>query len=267
MDPPPIFEYKMDPFRYLLVFTGAIALAFFFEALPRGWTRVQRESKEQEGLTAYDQANWFSRLIFHFFQPLMSLGAKRTITIEDLDEKTPEGMKASVNYERISSIWDKKAARYYRQVNKKKAKNSKRMPAQPSLLLTVLSVNTWRITKTMIVRMLSFALLFVAPFLFSYLLKFFTDYDDAIKRGKSPPATANGLLIAVGIFIGTMASAIMLTSSSVDCSNMAIEARSGLIAMIYRKSLRLSPAARSKATLGEISTWTLLANVQLLMIS
>ncbi|KAG0299316.1 hypothetical protein BGZ97_003779 [Linnemannia gamsii] len=255
MDPPPIFEYKMDPFRYLLVFTGAIALAFFFEALPRGWTRVQRESKEQEGLTAYDQANWFSRLIFHFFQPLMSLGAKRTITIEDLDEKTPEGMKASVNYERISSIWDKKAARYYRQVNKKKAKNSKRMPAQPSLLLTVLSVNTWRITKTMIVRMLSFALLFVAPFLFSYLLKFFTDYDDAIKRGKSPPATANGLLIAVGIFIGTMASAIMLTSSSVDCSNMAIEARSGLIAMIYRKSLRLSPAARSKATLGEISNY------------
>ncbi|OAQ34058.1 P-loop containing nucleoside triphosphate hydrolase protein [Linnemannia elongata AG-77] len=255
MDPPPIFEYKMDPFRYLLVFTGAIGLAFFFEALPRGWTRVQRESKAQEGLTAYDQANWFSRLTFHFLQPLMSLGAKRTITVEDLDEKTPEGMKARVNCERISSIWDKKAARYYKQVNKKKAKGSKRMPAQPSLLLTVLSVNTWRITKMMVVRMLSFALLFVAPFLFSYLLKFFTDYDDAIKRGKKPPATANGLLIAVGIFVGTMASAIMLTASSNECSDMAIEARSGLIAMIYRKSLRLSPAARSKSTLGEISNY------------
>ncbi|KAH7046339.1 P-loop containing nucleoside triphosphate hydrolase protein [Linnemannia elongata] len=245
----------MDPFRYLLVFTGAIGLAFFFEALPRGWTRVQRESKAQEGLTAYDQANWFSRLTFHFLQPLMSLGAKRTITVEDLDEKTPEGMKARVNCERISSIWDKKAARYYKQVNKKKAKGSKRMPAQPSLLLTVLSVNTWRITKMMVVRMLSFALLFVAPFLFSYLLKFFTDYDDAIKRGKKPPATANGLLIAVGIFVGTMASAIMLTASSNECSDMAIEARSGLIAMIYRKSLRLSPAARSKSTLGEISNY------------
>ncbi|KAG0069026.1 hypothetical protein BGZ90_000366 [Linnemannia elongata] len=255
MDPPPIFEYKMDPFRYLLVFTGAIGLAFFFEALPRGWTRVQRESKAQEGLTAYDQANWFSRLTFHFLQPLMSLGAKRTITVEDLDEKTPEGMKARVNCERISSIWDKKAARYYKQVNKKKAKGSKRMPAQPSLLLTVLSVNTWRITKMMVVRMSSFALLFVAPFLFSYLLKFFTDYDDAIKRGKKPPATANGLLIAVGIFVGTMASAIMLTASSNECSDMAIEARSGLIAMIYRKSLRLSPAARSKSTLGEISNY------------
>ncbi|KAF9156041.1 Multidrug resistance-associated protein 1, partial [Linnemannia schmuckeri] len=255
MDPPPIFEYKMDPFRYLLVFTGAIGLAFFFEALPRGRTRVQRESKAQEGLTAYDQANWFSRLIYHFFQPLMSLGAKRTITVEDLDAKTPEGMKARVNYERISSIWDKKAARYYKQVHKKKAKGSKRLPAQPSLLLTVLSVNTWRITKMMFVRILSFVLLFVAPFLFSYLLKFFTDYDDAIKRGKTPPAMANGLLIAVGIFVGTMTSAIMLTSSSNECSDMAIEARSGLIAMIYRKSLRLSPAARSKSTLGEISNY------------
>ncbi|KAF9542241.1 hypothetical protein EC957_002193 [Mortierella hygrophila] len=255
MDPPPIFEYKMDPFRYLLVFIGAIGLAFFFEALPRGRTRVQRESKAQEGLTAYDQANWYSRLTFHFLQPMMSLGAKRTITVEDLDEKTPEGKKARVNYERISSIWDKKAARYYKQVNKRKAKGSKRMPAQPSLLLTVLGVNTWRITKMMVVRMLSFALLFVAPFLFSYLLKFFTDYDDAIKRGKKPPATANGLLIAVGIFVGTMASAIMLTSSSNECSDMAIEARSGLITMIYRKSLRLSPTARSKSTLGEISNY------------
>ncbi|KAF9933833.1 Canalicular multispecific organic anion transporter 2 [Linnemannia zychae] len=243
----------MDPFRYLLLFTGAIALAFFFEALPRSWTRVQRERKAREGLTAYDQANWFSRLIFHYMQPLMSLGAKRTLTVDDLDEKTPEEMKAHANYERISQIWDKKAAHYYRQVNKKKAKNSKRMPAQPSLLLTVLGASKGRIFKMMIVRMTSFALLFVAPFLFTYLLKFFTDYDDAIKRGKKPPAIENGILISVGIFIGTMSSAILLTSSSNECSNMAIEARSGLIAMIYRKSLRLSPAARNKATLGEIS--------------
>ncbi|KAF9126567.1 hypothetical protein BGW39_006512 [Mortierella sp. 14UC] len=255
MDPPPIFEYKMSPFRYLLVFTGSIAFAFFFEALPRSWTRVQRERKAQEGLTAYDQANWFSRLIYYFVQPLMSLGAKRTITAEDLDERTPEHLKAYVNYERISSVWDKKAARYYRQLSKKKAKGSKRLPAQPSLLLTILNVNKGRISNMMVVRMLSFALLFVAPFLFTYLLKFFTDYDDAIKRGKRPPATANGILITVGIFIGAMSSAILLTASSDECSNLAIATRSGLISMIYRKSLRLSPAARSKSTLGEISNY------------
>ncbi|KAG0275589.1 hypothetical protein BGZ95_008606, partial [Linnemannia exigua] len=255
MDPPPIFEYKMDPFRYLLVFTGSIGLAFFFEVLPRSWTRVQRERKAQEGLTAYDQANWFSRLIYYFVQPLMSLGAKRTITVEDLDEKTPEEMKARVNYERISSVWDVKAARYYKQVDKNKAKGSKRLPAQPSLVWTILDVNKGRISSMMIVRMLSFALLFVAPFLFTYLLKFFTDYDDAVKRGKKPPATVNGILIAVGIFIGAMSSAILLTASSNECSNLSIETRSGLIAMIYRKSLRLSPAARSKSTLGEISNY------------
>ncbi|KAK3822373.1 MAG: hypothetical protein J3R72DRAFT_25975 [Linnemannia gamsii] len=255
MDPPPIFEYKMDPFRYLLVFTGSIALAFFFEVLPRSWTRVQRERKAQEGLTAYDQANWFSRIIYYFVQPLMSLGAKRTITVDDLDEKTPDEMKARVNYERISHAWDEKAGRYYKQVNKKKAKGSKRLPAQPSLVWTILGVNKGRIFNMMVVRMLSFALLFVAPFLFTYLLKFFTDYDDAIKRGKTPPATANGILIAVGIFIGAMSSAILLTASSDECGNLSIETRSGLIAMIYRKSLRLSPAARSKSTLGEISNY------------
>ncbi|KAF9100550.1 hypothetical protein BGX29_006497 [Mortierella sp. GBA35] len=255
MDPPPVSHYKMDPFRYLLVFTGAIALAFFFEAIPRGRTRVQRESKEKEGLTAYDQANWFSRLIYHYIQPLMSLGAKRTLTADDLDEKTPEEMKAHTNYELISKIWDKKATRYYKQLNKKKAKSSKRLPAQPSLLLTVLSANKGRIAGAMFKRILSFALIYLAPFLFTYLLKFFTDYGEAIKKGKQPPATANGILIAVGIFVGTVSSALLLATSSNVCSDLAIEARSGLIAMIYRKSLRLSPDARRKSTLGEISNY------------
>ncbi|KAF9895501.1 hypothetical protein BX616_009553, partial [Lobosporangium transversale] len=81
--PPPIIDFKLEPLRYLLAFTGSIALAFFFEALPRGHTRVQRVSREQENLSRMDQANLFSRLIFHYAQPMMSLGARKILTPKD----------------------------------------------------------------------------------------------------------------------------------------------------------------------------------------
>ncbi|KAG0366036.1 hypothetical protein BGZ54_005893 [Gamsiella multidivaricata] len=257
MDPPPVSDYKMDPLRYLLLFTGVIALAFFFEALPRSYTRVQRESRQKERLTRYDQANLFSRLIFHYVQPLMSAGARRTLTTKDIDEPLPEVLKSHVNYEIVSRTWEKGLTRYNRKHRKSKA--GKRTGSEstrvggPSLFLTVLDAYKARIFPTMLIRLLSFALMYVPIFLFSYLLKFFADYGEALKNGTPRPAVAEGLLIAVGIFLGNVFSALFLSMSSNECAYMGIEVRAALTTMIYRKALKLSPAARSKSTLGEIS--------------
>ncbi|KAF9193533.1 hypothetical protein BGZ51_003088 [Haplosporangium sp. Z 767] len=244
----------MDPFRYLLFFTGCIAFAFFFEALPRKNTHVQRESRKQEGLTARDQANLFSRLTFHYVQPLMSQGAKRDLTPADVDTKTPDSLRTRVNDEIVSQVWEKRLAQFSRRYRGGKRPTSAIVEEEgPSLLLTVLDAYKWQIAPTMVMRLLSFALMYVPLFLFSNLLNFFVEYDEALKSGATPPPMAKGLLIAVGIFIGNVSSAQLLSMSSLECSNMGIQARGALIAMIYRKALKLSPAARNKSTLGEIS--------------
>ncbi|KAF9361016.1 Multidrug resistance-associated protein 1 [Mortierella sp. AD094] len=253
-DPPPVSDYKMDPLRFLLLFSGSVGLAFFFEMLPRGCTRVQRESREKENLSSYDQANLFSRLTFHYSQQMMSLGARKTLTPADLKEPTPEVLKTHVNYDIVSKTWEKRVARYNRRhPNTKSGTKNVKSVVGPSLILTILDAYKGRIFPTMLIRLLSFALMYVPIFLFSYLLKFFTDYGEAIKNGTPVPAVIDGLLISVGIFFGNVFSALFLSMSSNECTYMGIEARAALVAMIYRKSLKLSPSARSKSTLGEIS--------------
>ncbi|KAG0315006.1 Multidrug resistance-associated protein 1 [Dissophora globulifera] len=271
LDPPPVSEYKMDPLRFLLCFTGSITFAFLFEALPRSHTRVQKESREKEKLSSYDQANLFSRLMFHYVQPMMTLGAKQTLTVTDVDDPLPATLKTASNYELVSSTWERRLARYKRRHSPRLARQQRTHALKsgtsdasanpgalavgkgPSLLLTVLDAYKWEIFPTMLLRMLSFSLLYVPIFLFSYLLEFFTDYGEALKNGIVPPAAAKGLLIAAGIFLGNVSSALFLSISSNGFTFTGIQARSALVAMIYRKSLRLSPAARSKSTLGEIS--------------
>ncbi|KAF9586638.1 hypothetical protein BGW38_000371 [Lunasporangiospora selenospora] len=266
----------MDPLRHLLGFSVSIALAFLVEIWPRTNTRVQRESREKERLTAYDQANLFSRLSFHYAQRIMSIGAKRPLTADDVNEKTPYDLRTQVNYLIVEHFWSKRVSKFFhrhpqeshlqqrgsrsccgllrrKRSAEEQAKYAAKRATGPSLVLAILDAYKWRIIPTMFIRMLSFALLFVAPFLFSYLLRFFSDYAEAQKKGKTPPPMAQGLLLAVGIFLSTAAQGLLLSMSSNELSNICIGARAALISMIYRKSMRLSPSARQKSTLGEIT--------------
>ncbi|KAG0046312.1 Multidrug resistance-associated protein 1 [Gryganskiella cystojenkinii] len=252
LDPPPVAVYKWDPFRYLSAFAGCIGAAFFIEAYPRGSTRVQRVSREKENLTLYDQANLFSRWTFYYTQPMMSLGATRTLTAADIDEKIVDEIKARPNFDRVSGLWDRKVARYRLRVQQGKVKDMDK--AAPSLLLTVFSAYKGPLVPTMIMRVISFGLMYVPIYLFRFLLQFFTDYGEALKNGTPPPAMASGILIALGIFFGNVISALFLSISSQDCSLMALGARNALQGMVYRKALRLSPDARRKSTLGEITS-------------
>ncbi|KAG0223993.1 Multidrug resistance-associated protein 1 [Mortierella sp. GBA43] len=253
LEPSPVSEYKEYAVHLLLIFTGCIALAFFFEALPRNNTRVQRESREKEGLTEYDQANLFSRLTFHYVQPLMSLGSRKLLTPADIDKAVQENPSTHHSYDNVSRAWELRLHRYRRSQRKNKTKDTKSSLDGPSLISTVLDAYRLRIARAMTIRLLSFALMYVPIIFFRSLLQFFVEYGEAIKNGTPPPAIANGLLITVGIFVGGVSNALFLSMSSNDCTSVGLEARAALVAMIYRKALRLSPASRGKSTLGEIT--------------
>ncbi|KAF9900997.1 hypothetical protein BX616_002425 [Lobosporangium transversale] len=177
----------------------------------------------------------------------------------------PAALKTHLNYEVVSAIWERRLEQYRkkrsrRQKSKNKDNKNKEelvsgkmyfesdaitVKGSPSLILTVLYAYKWRIFSAMAVRLLSYTL--------CHLLRLFADYSEARKEHLPPPAVANGILISVGIFAGTFFSGLFLSMSSNACSYLGIEIRGALVAMIYRKSLKLSPHARSKSTLGEIS--------------
>ncbi|KAF9029082.1 hypothetical protein BGZ52_001823 [Haplosporangium bisporale] len=82
--------------KLLTASTVVLIIGFVVEAWPRGSTKVQRMS----GASRYNQANLFSRLVFFFMWPVISIGLRRTITVADIANQLPEEMKTEYSYNR-----------------------------------------------------------------------------------------------------------------------------------------------------------------------
>ncbi|KAF9120843.1 hypothetical protein BGW39_011051, partial [Mortierella sp. 14UC] len=227
--------------RYLSAFTISIALAFAVEAAPRANTQVQIDARKQENCSAYDQANLLSRWAFHYIQDIVSAGAKRVLVPEDLENTIDKDLLTHSSHERISAAWEKELA------HAQKAKK------EPSLLLSGLKAYWRKISKYMAIRLFAAALAFYPTILFGYLLQFFVDYHDAPNEGRERPTITYGLLIATGMLVASLASTALMAQNFQSFYEIGLQLRAGTIAMIYRKSLRLSPQARQKSTLGEIT--------------
>ncbi|KAF9087096.1 hypothetical protein BGX23_008372 [Mortierella sp. AD031] len=249
-------------FQRLGYFTFVIALAFVIEALPRHNTKVQIASRQQEHLSAFQQANLWSRWTFHYAQETISIGSVRPLRPEDVDNTVPASLKTDVNYERVSASWENEVARC-------EGKNK-----NPSLFKAVFRTYKGRVVFLLLGRMLGAFLYFMPPALFGTLLGFFVDYHNAVREGTEPPTIQYGLLIAVGIFATNVVSTILIAGTSQGLFELGFQARAATVAMIYRKSLKLSPQARQKSTVGEITNhmavdaekWNMAANTMPLLL-
>ncbi|KAF9956297.1 hypothetical protein BGZ65_002844 [Modicella reniformis] len=228
-------------FWYMAYFTIAITIAFSFEAYPRSNTRVQRLAREKENLSKYQQANLFSRQVYLFFQDIVSLGASRPLTAEDLVNTTPSRLFSRVNYNRVAARWEENKAH-----NSAKGK-------QPSFLFSVLGAYKVDIAVMLAIRMAGYTAVYFPPVLFSELLKFIENYSKAVKTGEEPPALKIGFVISGAMLFFNLASVILLCHSFQIMLDLGTQARAATVALIYRKSLRLSPQARQSSTVGEIT--------------
>lgn len=234
-------SFPFSRFWFMVYFTGAIAVAFFFEAYPRGNTRVQRLAREKENLNKYQQANLFSRESFSFFQGIVSLGAKRSLTAEDLANTTPSQLYSRVNYERVIVYWEQDKAR------------SAAKGKEPSLTFSVLRAYKFEILVLLAIRLLGYAAVYVPPQLFGELLKFIENYSKAAKSGEDPPPLKIGFMLSAGMLFFNLLSVFLLCHSLQLMLNFGTQARAATVALIYRKSLNLSPQAKQSCTLGEIT--------------
>ncbi|KAF9992335.1 Multidrug resistance-associated protein 1, partial [Entomortierella chlamydospora] len=222
-------------------FTVATTAALLIEAFPRKNTEVQRLAREKENLSEYEQANLFSRLTIQYFQRVVSTGATRPLTGDDLANTSPKNLMTNVNYERLSAYWDQEKERCA-------VKNK-----QPSLLWTALRAYKKEIYNIMLIRLIGYGTVYIPPVLFGQLLRFINDYSEAHREGTELPALRIGFVISTLMLIFNIISVFALAISFQMMIDAGIQARAATVALIYRKSLKLSPQARQSCTLGEIT--------------
>ncbi|KAF9916173.1 hypothetical protein BX616_004444 [Lobosporangium transversale] len=271
---------EQPEFKSGLLFLISLVLGFVVEAWPRGSTHVQRLSNAQ----AWDKANFFSQISFWFFQPIIDLAAKQQmLRPTDIVNTLPEDHKAQPSYIRLSTCWNTRLQWYQDKVHQLESSNIsgeiKKKVKPPSLLTTILIANWRRLVPIVIVRIILPFTAYAAPLLLGLLLDYIGDGPDHDIRSSNQredkllgTAPSHSLLslslpgrnveekpLLYGLILASLMvveRVVMMGLYSIclkDNLLLSTEVKSALVAMIYRKALRLSPDARRKSSTGAIT--------------
>ncbi|KAF9933078.1 Multidrug resistance-associated protein 1 [Linnemannia zychae] len=224
-----------EPFKALVALLSTNCAHFIVESWPRGKLSIQKNHTAGE----YEKANFFSRISFHFMQPIVSLGYKRPLTQKDIQSLMPAEMQAAESHRRLLTHW-----------NAKKTKCAQK-GTSPSLMKTILFSFKTQWVPMIVIRILASVMTYVSPQLLSSLLGFIQSYASPNEADHKPVAL--GVILAFGMFFSSLLVTFMNAQLSAMSTNLGIEVRTALMSMIYRKALRLSNSARQKSTAGEIT--------------
>ncbi|KAF9272124.1 Canalicular multispecific organic anion transporter 2, partial [Mortierella alpina] len=221
-------------FSITIVTTVCLVLGFVVEAWPRTNTKIQQQSRA----SAFEKANLLSRCTFQFFQPIISLSAKRTIVVDDIQNQLPEYMATGRSQERLDSQWQRNVVQ------------CKSQGTNPSLFRTILQVHARAMIPILFFRTVRPLLLFSIPGLLSLFLEYLQD-----ARNNSPDKDTSaeyGLVLAGSMLAAALLGAIIHAVGRQYSMSLSLQTKVALTTMVYRKALRLSPDSKKKSTTGEI---------------
>ncbi|KAI8604663.1 P-loop containing nucleoside triphosphate hydrolase protein [Dissophora ornata] len=228
------------------VFFGLIILSFIIHTWPR--ERICTADSEggtvlQERPSVYDSANPFSRVVFHFVQHVISVGYRRTVTNDDIANMMPLEAKTVHSHKRLSALWES----HLQQIRRAES------ATEPSLLRVMLQMGGWTFLPIVIFMLLESTLEYAQPLLLSRLLAFMASYSGgAIDATQKPEPVALGIILSFALAGAATCSSLASGQFFQLGTNLGITLNTALISMIYKKALRLSPAARAQVTTGEI---------------
>ncbi|CAO3567298.1 unnamed protein product [Mortierella alpina] len=258
-----MFQTGQAQFVCFCVYFGAIGCGFVAEAWPRRpltetpakksplqgesmegheqeQEQKQRQAQQEDDAdkpTAFDRANLFSRISFHFLQKVVSLGYRRPLQDQDIANMMPRHTRTLRSYEFVSAVWS-------RHVQKRKLAHR-----APSLLWIVFKAGGWATWSSIVFFALTeSAMDYVQPVMLDVILNYI-----ASSSTDATQTTSLGIILSIGLFITSLVASLATGQYYLRGTNLGIELKSGLTSMIYRKSLRLSPGARREATVGEIT--------------
>ncbi|KAG0044636.1 hypothetical protein BGZ83_010140 [Gryganskiella cystojenkinii] len=239
-----------------------LVLGLLIEAWPRGKTLVQRRATTEEGASDWDKANFFSRITFHFQQPILTLSMKKQgdLKPDDIQNQLPSYLKL-VN-SRLQPFWDHALAKSSWSSSKGQKQSATRGNSgqkggnddkivRPSLLWVFLRAEGFRLVPLILTRIARPAATFAVPFVLSLFLRYLQDVQRVTKDGEgggnqTAPSLEYGLFLATAMFLTTLTSAILLVVNRDQVTLLSLHSKTQLISLIYQKSLRLSPGARQQ---------------------
>ncbi|RUS35015.1 ABC transporter type 1, transmembrane domain-containing protein [Jimgerdemannia flammicorona] len=222
----------LEPTRYaffIVQFILALAL-LFLEQVPTRTTNPILTNPEATSSPA-------SILFFHWIQPLITKSYKGQLDFSDL-WAVPDFLSLANAHAAFSKHWA---------VEVKKPK--------PSLLRAIFKAFGLLYISPILCILIASTLQYLQPSLLNPLLTFINSYakDSQGAYINTPQPLSVGIVVAVGLFLLSVIASIFSAWFFKLACNFGFVIRAAMIAAIYRKSLRLSPASRQTATVGEIT--------------
>ncbi|KAI1317459.1 hypothetical protein EDD11_008396 [Mortierella claussenii] len=202
------------------------------------------------------RSNFFARVSFFWLLPLLNLGKKKTLRMDDLYSFHPKLLsyplylttKAKMEADEaiaLQKIKDEAVIATQSvdiaKINSKSKAKAVTKKSQINLMGTVMHTVGYSFLTAIVPRVLFLATQFVRPVLFSSLIAFTSSYSESAKRDGVVPQPA---WVGFGLLIAVLSSSIL--SSLFDgqfqniCYSSSLKARGVLVNLIYRKALRLS---------------------------
>lgn len=175
-------------------------------------------------------ANIFSRLTFHWLQPMMTLGSKKFLTEEDM-WTLPPGEDA----ENLGKRFEK----YYAECRGKDGKSR--------FWTTLFYSYGGPFMFAALLKAAQDILAFAQPQLLRLLLQFVES-----KQSDDPQSTFHGYLFSILLFTVATVQTCCLHAYFQRCFTTGMRVRAGLVSAIFNKSLRLSNEDRGGRATGDI---------------
>ncbi|KAI9475895.1 MAG: multi drug resistance-associated protein MRP [Benjaminiella poitrasii] len=219
-----------DPtqFRFFAMNSVLAVVIFILENIER--PKSQYIMLEEDELDSPEEkADIFSRLTFSWMTPLMRLGYKKPLTMDDLWNLKTDDQSAIVGY-KFQQNWEKESQK-----------------ANPSLLRVLVKTLGGPYALSAFFKALQDILQFTQPMLLKRLMVWVTSY-----ASDEPEPAYRGVLIAVAMFFTAICQTMFLHQYFQRCFTTGMRLRAALVTAIYQKTLVLSNTSRQKSTVGEI---------------
>ncbi|CAB4302935.1 unnamed protein product [Prunus armeniaca] len=189
-------------------------------------TKSARKSQQ----TDLDHASFLSKLTFSWINPLLNLGSSKTLALEDIPSLVSED-EANLAYHKFAHAWDS--------LSREKSSSSTGNLALRAMAKVYMKENIW-IAFCAFLRTISVV---VSPL----ILYAFVNYSNSDKESLSEGITIVGCLI-----LTKLVECLSQRPWFFDSRRSGMRMRSGLIAAIYQKQLKLSSMGRRRHSAGEI---------------
>ncbi|KAI8881443.1 multi drug resistance-associated protein MRP [Backusella circina FSU 941] len=218
-----------DHFAMYLIRYSLTVIIFILENIPR--PKSQHIMLEDEDMVSSPEetASIFDRLTFSWMTPLMQLGSKKPLIMDDLWNLNHED-QAEVVGDKFQKYWD-------REMQKSK----------PSLLRALFFTLGGPFMFAAVFKVIQDILQFLQPMLLKELMGWVTSY-----MTNTPEPGYRGVFISGGMFITAFAQTMFLHQYFQLCFTTGMKMRAALVTAIYKKTLVLSNASRQQSTVGEI---------------